>query len=109
MTFLRAAGGAVALLVIALAGGFLWLRGSLPQVDGTLRVAGLDERVTVTRDAHGIRGSSRPASTTPISPWGSSTRRIASGRWRCSGARAPAVCPRCSAPRLSEPIVSSAH
>lgn len=54
MTFLRAAGGAVALLVIALAGGFLWLRGSLPQVDGTLRVAGLDERVTVTRDAHGI-------------------------------------------------------
>jgi penicillin amidase len=47
-------------------GGWLWFRGqlgaSLPQLDGTHRLAGLDAAVTVTRDALGIptiQGASR--------------------------------------------------
>ena len=47
----------LALLVIAAAvaaGGYLWLRSSLPQTDGTLAVPGLSAAVTITRDAHGI-------------------------------------------------------
>ena len=51
---------AIVLLAIAAAsgGGFLWFRGqlraSLPQLDGTYRLAGLDAAVTVNRDALGI-------------------------------------------------------
>src|SRR5262245_28639944 len=53
------------LLVLGIAGG-LWARaqlaGSLPQLDGTLRVAGLSAPVTIARDGLGIptvRGASR--------------------------------------------------
>lgn len=46
------------LLLVALAGAGLWLyasaRAALPQVDGTLRVAGLTAPVTVIRDAQGV-------------------------------------------------------
>jgi penicillin amidase len=63
---LRAAAAVLGLaLVLGVAGG-LWvraqLRASLPQLDGTLRVAGLSEPVTIDRDALGIptiRGASR--------------------------------------------------
>ena len=47
----------VAILIVAL-GGLLWLysiaRASLPQLDGTLQVAGLAAPVTVVRDEHGV-------------------------------------------------------
>jgi penicillin amidase len=43
------------LLFLILGGGFyLYLRSSLPQVDGTVAVAGLKARVTIARDADGI-------------------------------------------------------
>lgn len=47
-------GGLVLLVGLALGGGYLWLRTSLPQTDGTIAVAGLDKPVTVTRNADGI-------------------------------------------------------
>ena len=49
--------GLILLVVVVLAGGFwmrLQLHGSLPQLDGELRVAGLASPVTVARDALGI-------------------------------------------------------
>lgn len=49
--------GAAALLLILLAlggGGWLWLRTSLPQLDGTVAVPGLGAPVTIARDEHGI-------------------------------------------------------
>lgn len=60
------AAGLFAVLVLTAAGGALWfraqLRASLPKVDGSARLEGLDAAVTVTRDALGvptIRGGSR--------------------------------------------------
>ncbi len=55
-------GGLVALLLAALTalllivggGGFLWLRTSLPQLEGEARLAGLEAEVTVSRDSDGI-------------------------------------------------------
>ena len=47
----------VALLVLAgaaAAGGYLWLRGSLPEIDGERAVPGLGAPVEVVRDRHGI-------------------------------------------------------
>jgi penicillin amidase len=59
-------GALLALVVLALAGGALWLRGrldaSLPVLDGELAVAGLAGPVVVARDALGVptvRGGSR--------------------------------------------------
>ena len=48
--------GALAVLVLtaAAAGGFLWLRGSLPQIDGERVLPGLEAPVEVIRDQHGI-------------------------------------------------------
>jgi penicillin amidase len=39
---------------IVVAGGYLWLRSSLPQLDGTLTIPGLGAAVTVARNAQGI-------------------------------------------------------
>jgi penicillin G amidase len=50
-------GGLVALILLAAAvagGGYAYLRRSLPQVEGTLRLAGLKGEITVLRDAWGI-------------------------------------------------------
>jgi penicillin amidase len=65
--FLRRAGVAAALLLIAALLWGLWFRRqlqrSLPQLDGTTRVAGLAAPVTVTRDALGVptlQGANRP-------------------------------------------------
>lgn len=48
----------LAVVVIALAaivaGGWLYLRSSLPQTDGTIVIGGLSAPVSITRDAHGI-------------------------------------------------------
>ena len=46
--------GLVLLSALGLAGGYLWLRGSLPQVDGAVLVAGLGAPVTVVRDRWAI-------------------------------------------------------
>ena len=44
----------VALMVIASAGGYLYLRRSLPQIDGTLTVAGIAAPIEIVRDADAI-------------------------------------------------------
>ena len=42
------------LAAVVVAGGYLWLRSSLPETDGTIAVPGVKAAVTITRDAHGI-------------------------------------------------------
>lgn len=55
MRFLgRALLALIAIVLVVAVGGWLWLRSSLPQSDGTVFVPALDGAVTVTRDAHGI-------------------------------------------------------
>ena len=44
----------LALLVLAIAGAWLYLRGSLAQLDGTLKAAGLESTASIARDAHGV-------------------------------------------------------
>jgi penicillin G amidase len=46
--------GLVLLASIGLAGGWLWLRQSLPVVDGSIAVAGLEAPVTIVRDAYAV-------------------------------------------------------
>ncbi len=46
--------GLLAAVVLAAAGGYLWLRSSLPQTSGTLRLAGIAAPVEILRDRHGI-------------------------------------------------------
>src|SRR5579872_223284 len=46
--------GLLAILVLGLGGGFLWLRSSLPETTGTLHLAGLSGRVQIGRDAQDI-------------------------------------------------------
>ena len=53
----RLSWAALALLVLAAAGtagGYLWLRGSLPEIDGEWAASGLTAPVEVVRDRHGI-------------------------------------------------------
>src|SRR5712692_1799404 len=49
---------ALIVLMLAALGAVVWFysmaRSALPQLDGTVQVAGLSARVTVTRDAHGV-------------------------------------------------------
>src|SRR5262245_7087748 len=47
-------GGLLLLCIGAGAGGYLWLRQSLPQVDGTIEVAGLRAPVAIVRDRWAI-------------------------------------------------------
>jgi penicillin amidase len=42
------------LLVLAVAGGYVWLRTGLPEYDGDRALAGLSAPVTVVRDAHAV-------------------------------------------------------
>jgi penicillin amidase len=51
---LRVLAGLAAVLGLGLGAGYLWLRGSLPQTDGALRIAALEAPVEVLRDADGI-------------------------------------------------------
>ena len=46
--------GLLVLVVAAAAGGYLWLRGSLPQIDGERAAYGLSAPVEVVRDRHGV-------------------------------------------------------
>ena len=50
----RALVGAIIGLAVVVAGGWFYLRSSLPQTDGTIVVNGLTAPVSITRDAHGI-------------------------------------------------------
>lgn len=50
----RIALGALVLLLVIVAGGWLWLRSSLPQTDGDIVLAGLAQNVEIRRDRHGI-------------------------------------------------------
>lgn len=47
-------GGLLALLLVTVVGTFLWLRTSLPQLEGEAVLAGLEAEVTVSRDSDGI-------------------------------------------------------
>lgn len=52
----------LSLLLLAVLGAWLFLRASLPQLDGTVRSVSMNGTVTVERDAHGaplIRGANR--------------------------------------------------
>jgi penicillin amidase len=51
---LKVLGGLVLLLALAAAGGYHYLRRSLPQVDGTVSVTGLTAAVEIVRDADAI-------------------------------------------------------
>ena len=44
----------VVLILVAGGGGYLWLRGSLPQIDGRIQVSGLSGPVEIVRDRNGI-------------------------------------------------------
>jgi penicillin G amidase len=46
--------GLALLVSIGLVGGVFWLRQSLPVIDGTTEVAGLDAPVEIVRDAHAV-------------------------------------------------------
>ncbi len=46
--------GVVLLVVILLGAGYLWLRGSLPDYEGTVTVEGIDAPVEIVRDRHAI-------------------------------------------------------
>lgn len=50
----RAASGLVLIAGLALVLGYVWLRGSLPTIDGSLTVSGIQAPVEIRRDAHGI-------------------------------------------------------
>src|SRR5262245_54798740 len=47
-------GGLVVLAFLGLAGGFLWLRSSLPQVEGTVTLTGLKRAATIVRDQNAV-------------------------------------------------------
>jgi penicillin amidase len=47
-------GALIVLVIIVLAGGYIWLRGSLPEIEGEVQLAGLKGPVEVIRDAHAI-------------------------------------------------------
>jgi penicillin amidase len=46
--------GLVAVVLVAAAGAYLWLRSSLPQQDGAIQVVGLTAPVTIERDDRGV-------------------------------------------------------
>jgi penicillin amidase len=50
----RVLAGLIILLIALLGGGYLYLRSSRPQVDGTIVVRGLGHAVTIARDADGV-------------------------------------------------------
>ena len=57
MVLKRLGQGALALLLLAVAAtgaGFLWMRGSLPAIDGERSVSGLARPVEIVRDRHGV-------------------------------------------------------
>ena len=80
-------------------GGYLYLRRSLPQIDGTVAVAGLSAPVEIIRDADAIPHIFAATKPTRCSASATCTRRIGCGRWSSSGGSATAGCRRSSARR----------
>ena len=52
--FLSVVAVLVALLLAGLGGGYLWVRTSLPQINGSVTLAGLDSPVEIVRDADAV-------------------------------------------------------
>ncbi len=52
--FRRGLVAVIILLLLVGSGGFYWLRGSLPKIDGSISLSGLGQAVEVVRDRHGI-------------------------------------------------------
>ena len=52
--FIRISFVVIVFVAVCLLGVFLWLRTSLPQIDGTVTVAGLSTPVTIARDKNGV-------------------------------------------------------
>ena len=51
---LRILASLVVILIVVVAGGYVWMRGSLPDLDGNVSVAGIDAAVEIVRDRHGV-------------------------------------------------------
>ncbi len=52
--FRRILGGLILFAAIAAAGFYLWLRGTLPTVDGSIRLGGLEAPIEIVRDRNGV-------------------------------------------------------
>ena len=50
----RSLAALVAVLLVAVAVGYVWMRGSLPELDGTVSAAGIAAPVEIIRDRHGV-------------------------------------------------------
>jgi penicillin amidase len=53
-TALRLVSALVLIILLAATAGYIWLRQSLPQLDGTLTLPGLKAPVDIVRDRHGV-------------------------------------------------------
>ncbi len=51
---LRGLIGLIVVVIVVLGGGYLWLRGSLPDVSGEVSVAGISGPVEIVRDRHAV-------------------------------------------------------
>ena len=55
MKWLRRAAAALAILaVVIIVGGWLWLRASLPTLDGEIAVTGANGTIEILRDGNGV-------------------------------------------------------
>src|SRR3546814_18649462 len=52
--FLIVIGGLLVIAAILVGSGYLWMRGSLPETEGEVRIAALEAPVTVRRNADGM-------------------------------------------------------
>ncbi len=97
----------VAVLLLALATG-LWVRslitGSLPQLEGEVRVAGLSAASPSNATLSVCPPSAAPTVSMSLAALDSSTPRSASSRWTSCDARAPVSSPNSSARPPSRPI-----
>ena len=50
----RSCAALAAVLLIAATVGYVWMRGSLPALDGTVSVVGIESPVEITRDRNGV-------------------------------------------------------
>ena len=76
--------GMLAVLVLGTAAGgaFVWLRGSLPQIDGERILPGLDAPVEVTRDEHGVPHIVAETEEDALFALGFVHAQTGCGRWR---------------------------
>ena len=69
-------------ITVVAAGAFLWLRGSLPAIEGDRTLPGLAAPVEVIRDERGIPHIVAESEEDALFGSASCTRRIGCGRWR---------------------------